>query len=146
MVQADVRSVVGTLYLDGDTDASSTQDSVNAVQFGTNLTLTAKTWMTLQSTTGGLVGMHELTLRAGAGVAILSDIASVPGSTPLVIDADFESAGDGILRVAAGKTVSTNSSQMTITAWDVDLAGMLDAGSGAIRIHGSKVGLSLIHI
>jgi len=52
---------------------------------------------------------------------------------------DFESEGDGTLTVLAGKTVTSNKSDVTITAWDVDLDGSLTGGEKSIVVHGSKI-------
>jgi hypothetical protein len=53
----------------------------------------------------------------------------------LVIDADYESEGDGTLTVWTGKTVTSNKSDVTITAWDLDLDGSLTAGTKTVSIH-----------
>ena len=55
----------------------------------------------------------------------------------LTIYSDNESHGDGTLTVFNSKTVTTFNGDMTVTAWDIDMAGSVDAGIAAITIHGS---------
>ena len=95
--------------------------------------------MTLESTTGTLVPAGTLTLVAGSGLVILDDMTSAAANKPLVFDVDFESEGDGTLTVQTAKTITSNKSDVTITAWDIDLDGSLTAGTLAISIHGAKV-------
>lgn len=55
----------------------------------------------------------------------------------LTIDTDYESEDtEGVLTVAAGRTVTTNGRPAMITAFDVDLAGSLHA-NGLVSIHGA---------
>jgi hypothetical protein len=79
-----------------------------------------------------------LTLVAGSGVALLDDMTTTTSNSPLVIDVDFESEGDGTLTVQTGKTVTSTKSDVTITAWDVDLDGSLTAGTKSIVVHGAQ--------
>ena len=55
IVQADVRTVVGNLYLDGDADDNSTTDHPNGIDFANQLNIVAKQLLTLESTHGTLV-------------------------------------------------------------------------------------------
>jgi len=98
--------------------------------------------MTLEATTGGVSSImpdQRLTLLAGGGLIILNDMTTQTSNKPLVMDTDFESEGDGTLTVWTGKTVTSNKSDVTITAWDVDMGGSLTAGTRTLCIHGSKV-------
>ena len=45
------------------------------------------------------------------------------------MNADYESAGDGTFTVITGKVVTSNKSDVTITAWDMDLDGSLSSGT-----------------
>ena len=60
-----------------------------------------------------------------------------------MINSDFESAGDGSLTVVTTKAVNSNNSDITLTAWDIDLAGTLTTGSKTPSIHGAKVAQTL---
>lgn len=62
---------------------------------------------------------------------------------PLVINADFESPGDGTLTVVSGEVVTSNKSDIVITAWDIDLSGSITAGTMQLTLHGSSVGQTL---
>ena len=139
VVQVDVTATVTTVYLDGDYENSSSSDAINDVRFASILTVSVETLMTLESTTGSIVPAAELTLVAGSGVVVLDDMTTTSSNSPLVMDVDFESEGDGTLTVWAGKTVTSNKSDVTITAWDVVMDGSLTAGTETISVHGSKV-------
>ena len=85
--------------------------------------------MTLESTTGSIVPAAKLTLVAGSGLVLLDDMTTSSSNSALVMDVDFESEGDGTVTVWAGKTVTSNKSDVTITAWDVVMDGSLTAGT-----------------
>ena len=59
----------------------------------------------------------------------------------LVLNADSEqpNLGDGTLTIATGKSVVSENSPVTISAWDMDLAGSINAGVAEMTIHGAKV-------
>ena len=44
----------------------------------------------------------------------------------------------GVLTLNAGKAVTTQNNDATITAWDVQMLGTVATGSGTIHVHGSK--------
>ena len=80
----------------------------------------------------------KLTLVAGSGLVLLDDMTTSSSNSALVMDVDFESEGDGTLTVWAGKTVTSTKSDVTITAWDVEMDGSLTAGTLSISVHGAK--------
>jgi hypothetical protein len=141
-VSMDLTTVTTSLYLDADFENSSSTDSVNTIAFadgsGTGTVLTTKTIMTLESTTGSLIPAGKLTLVAGSGLVILEDMTSGTANKALVFNSDFDSHNDGTLTVQTAKVITSNKSDVTITAWDVDLDGTLNAGERAISIHGAK--------
>ena len=139
IVQVDVTTTIGAMYLDGDYENSSSADATNDVQFALALIMSAETLMTLESTTGSLIPAAKLTLVAGSGLVLLDDMTTTATNSPLVMDVDFESEGDGTVTVWAGKTVTSNKSDVTITAWDVVMDGSLTAGTESISVHGAKV-------
>ena len=56
-----------------------------------------------------------------------------------MIHADNDGANDdGTVTVQSTKTVTANNSEITITAFDIDLAGHMTAGTQGIYIRGSK--------
>lgn len=140
LVKVDLTTVSGIVYLDGDTEDSSTQDGLNTVGFTDGRTVTAKLTMTLESTTGFITPAGDLTLTAGAGVVMLDNLFGQANDKTLVINADYESGGDGTFTVAAGKTLTSNDSDMVITAWDIDMQGGLASGVKGTQVHGAQPG------
>ena len=140
IVELDVTATTGAMYLDGDYDNSSSTDSTNTVGFTDGKVITAETTMTLEATAGSIPLAGILTLTAGSGVVLLDSMTSGANGKSLVIDADFESEGDGTLTVWTGKTVTTTTSDITITAWDLDMSGSMTTTTGdkTVSIHGSK--------
>jgi len=116
-------------------------------------TVVARTLLTLEATTGNIFAEGKLTLKAGTGIVILDDMTSISsGGGAVVINADYDSHGDGTLTISTNKNVNTNNSDLTITAWDtsflldtnivsynIHTGNFVKTGSGYISIHGSKV-------
>jgi hypothetical protein len=94
-VQADLTTTSAQLYLDADYDNSVLGDTPNTVIFADGRLITAKTVMTLESTTSSLTAQGTLTLQAGTGIVILDNMNSVAAGKAVVINSDFENAGDG---------------------------------------------------
>jgi hypothetical protein len=143
VLQVDVTATTGGMYLDADYENSSSEDAANDVQFADGVRVVAETLMTLESTTGNIIPAAKLTLVAGSGVVLLDDMTTTATNSPLVMDVDYESEGDGTLTVWTGKTVTSNKSDVTITAWDVDLDGSLTAGTKTLSIHESSASQSV---
>ena len=61
-------------------------------------------------------------------------------SKPLVINSDADSGTTGTFTVATGKTITSNKSDIAITAWDVEFIGTagVTAGTRTISIHGAS--------
>ena len=83
------------------------------------------------STTSSVTAKGTLTLQAGTGIVILDNMNSEAAGKAVVINSDYENAGDGTLTLVSTKTLTSNNGAVTITAWDVDLAGSLTAGTAA---------------
>ena len=64
-----------------------------------------------------------LSLAAGSGIVFLSSLFGANTAKTLVINSDYESAGDGTLTLVTSKVLISNNSDIIITAWDVDLSG-----------------------
>jgi hypothetical protein len=144
LAQVQVQSTPGILHLDADVDNSSSADSANKVTLASGQTITAKTMLTLASAATSIDRAGSLTLTAGTGIYIFGDLKSETKSSALVMHADNDAANDdGTLTVVTGKTITSNDSDVVLTAWDLDLAGSLDAGTRGITIHGSKVGQTI---
>jgi hypothetical protein len=143
VMEVDLTTTTAALHIDADYENSSSADGTNSVSSTDGLVISAETLMTLESTTGSVLLAGKLTLIAGSGLVLLDSMTTTNAAKPLVIDADFESEGDGTLTVWTGKTVTTNNSDMTITAWDMDMGGSMTVGSKTFSIHGSKVGQTI---
>merc|ERR1711871_27215 len=91
----------GFLYLDGDADNSATSDAINTVGFTDGVTLSAKTYLTLEATgtpekgvkgqagyaaavSSQIIASGSLTLNAGKGVSILDDMVLLARATRVV--------------------------------------------------------------
>jgi hypothetical protein len=138
IVSTTVISTKSYMYLDGDVDKDNKGDDDNSVRFSDDLTITAKTTLTLQSFTGSVFPSGALTLKAGSGIVCLNDIKSLTPSRPLVMDADYESGGDGILTVATSKILDSNKGTVTVTAADVDFGGIVR--SDLLTVHTATAG------
>ena len=129
----------GNMLLDGDTD--NTGDSITIADSNT---LVANLLMTLQTGTGNIVPAGKLTLEAGDGIVLNNDLA---GSTTdeIVLNADFQTPGNGIITVANGRQIVTSNGPVVITAFDIDLMvgdgtvanAELNTGTAPIHFHGS---------
>merc|ERR1712166_756023 len=84
-----------------------------------------------------------LSLMAGSGINLLDNLESailshvVNSTLSLVMDADSDNSGDGTFSVAATKEIESSNADITITAFDIDLDGSLDAGTGKVTVHAS---------
>ena len=107
------------------------------------VTITAEEVMTLEASTGTVKPVGLLTLVAGSGLWLHDDLTIATANKALVINVDFESEGDGTLTVVATKTVASNKSDVTITAWDIMLDGSLNAGTLGVSLHGSETGQTI---
>ena len=140
-ITVDLSTVESQLYLDGDYD--DTMDASGRIEFTDGLTLTAKTVMTLEATQAYLKMAGETTLTAGAGVVLLNDLLAYNTNRPVVVNADYESHGDGTFTIAAGKTVTSNGGSILVTAWDIDFQGRVVAGGSSLTIHGAAADQSV---
>jgi hypothetical protein len=134
-LQVAVTTTDGIMYFDGDYDDAS--DSPDQVQFADSLTVTAKTKMTLEATTGSIVPAGKLTLVAGSGLTVVDHMTSAGSAKALVMDVDSDNNSDGTLTVFSTKTVTTGSGDLTITAFDMDMSGSVAAGTATITVHGA---------
>jgi hypothetical protein len=125
-VDTTIIATSGYMHLNGDFDESNRGDDDNSIAFTDGLTIQAKTTLTLESATGSLLPGASLTLRAGSGINIFNDVTASVASN-LVFDADYESAGDGMLTIATAKSLNSNSGSVTVTAADVDFGGSVSA-------------------
>jgi hypothetical protein len=129
---ANVTTTGGTLHLDGDLDDSSSADRHNTVILQDGTTLTAKTKLTLEDTSGNPGGDHvtvggTVTLRAGSGV-LLSDGIAYPGGwldlANLVNGTESNVAGRGV----GGTADTTLWRSYSIPGWKS--TGILSPGAG----------------
>ena len=136
VVDSTIIAVQGYMHLDGDMDRDNKGDDDNSIRFADEMTVQAKTFLTLESLTGAVYPTGALTLRAGSGVSIFNDVTAAGGKA-LVINADYESAGDGKLIMGTGKTLDTNDGTLLVTAADVTFSGSIRTDQ--IMFHNSVV-------
>jgi len=137
-VDTTIIATAGYMHLDGDVDKDNKGDSDNSIAFADTLTVAAKTFLTLEAITGSVLPSGALTLKAGSGIYIYNDITTVAEGRPLVFDADYESAGDGILYFMTSKRLDSNQGTVEVTAADVDFGGLVT--SDALTVHTSVLG------
>jgi hypothetical protein len=135
LVKQEVKTVSADLYLDGDAENDGAGDAFNSIGFTDGRELSSHRRLTLESTLGSIQRAGSLTLRAGAGISLLNELISLTAEQPLVINADYESGGDGTLTVAAARVVDSNDGAVLITATDIDLQGGLISGKGTTTLH-----------
>jgi filamentous hemagglutinin family protein len=91
------------------------------------LTLRAKTGITLNGPGTGT----QVSLLSHNGVTISDDLTTSVG---LTINADADADGTGLFALAAGKTISTTSTNLSITCADIQLDGMINAGAATVAV------------
>ena len=139
-LEQDITTRVGTLSLDGDYEDSSTGDSLAFIEFIDGSQIRAKTVMTLENTSGTIKADGTISLLAGSGIQILNNFGNKKAGSSLLLNADYESEGDGTLTVAVGSIVDSNNASVMITTWDCDLQGSLTAGDKQVSIHAAAPG------
>jgi len=143
--------------MDGDLDDSALNDNNNDITFAAGTTVSGRSIMTLESTTGAIRPAGAVTLTAGGGMVVHDDLHDSVPNQPLVLNADSEQGGVGTLTVYPTKSIKTLDGALQLTAWDIDLqdhwvgdqwyGSEIDAGTGSVEIFGSKpdqsIGLGL---
>jgi len=137
-VQVDLTTTVGGMYLDGDIEDSGSSDAAHTLQFSNNRLITAKTLITLESTTGTMQ-QAALTLQSGDGINLHTDSQSSSTGDVIVLNADMDSVHLGELSISTGNTFGTTDGDIQITAYDIDFDGSLNAGNAEVVIHGSRI-------
>lgn len=136
-VNMDLTTTVGNLLLDGDADDAA--DGDDAIHFAP-VTVTSAGLLQLQASTGGMIGMGSLNLLAQNGVQLDSSLAL---AGPLTIDSDTDDNGSGTFTLAAGQSVTTAVSPLSITSADIDLQGTLNSGAGETALFVSAPGRTM---
>ena len=105
------------------------------------MTMTSATLMTLAAKAGSIIAAGTLTLKATDGIYIRDTFTATgaSGTTPLYINADTDGAtsAGGTLTVQTGKILTTNSNQVYITTYDLDLDGSITSGTVGLQMYGS---------
>ena len=100
----------------------------NTITAGTTLTLRATGGITLNGAGSGAGVM----LTANDGITINNDLSS--GTNPLIINADADANGTGLFAVGSSGQIHTTNVNVTITAADAQIDGIIDAGTGTVAI------------
>ena len=113
LIKTKVLTFGGPFFMDSNINhAYDSSDAANNVLgFTDGQTVFAHTVLTLSSYQGSVTFAGTATLSAGSGIFILDHVKGVAASKPIVINADYESHGDGTL------TIMTGSDAATIACW-----------------------------
>jgi hypothetical protein len=137
VVKVDANTISGDVYFNGDIENSSSSDDTNTVLISNNVYIVAKTMLTLQANTGtGVVALGKMSLQAGSGIVLHDNVRGGNMDQPFVINAAYD-AIDGIFTITTGKTVTSNNAPVTITAWDLDIQGMIMTGTKSLSTFGA---------
>ena len=161
-VDVQVSSSGGDLKMDGDVDRAASGAVVLSTPPGgaggvPQKMLSAAGKLTLGAKTGGVkyAGAGHLKLSANAGVHITSDVVPNVNGLEIHVDADADSAGEGVLKIDPQATVgsSTQTRAIYLTAADIDFGEDMNtvgkvANSGSYQIYlymlnGRRIGLGI---
>jgi hypothetical protein len=143
VVNKPVTTTSAQLYLDGDAEDDAAEDDFNSIGFSADSVATSKQLLTLEATIGQLERAGSLTLQAGAGIMILNSLVSTVAGEALVMNADYEGAGQGTLTVVSSRLIDSNQGQLLLTAADLDLQGSVSTGSASCAVHVSVAGATM---
>jgi len=136
---SDITTTSGYLHLNSDLDSSSVGDNDNSIWFTLDQQMImARTTITLQAFSGSIIRSGALTLKAGAGINMFNNLLSSASNKALVLNADYDSPGDGVFTVMMAKVLDSNSGAVAITATDIDFAGFIKSSS--LTINTSLIG------
>ncbi len=108
-------------------DSNAALTIENAITAVAGLTLRAKDGIALNGAGSGTV----VSITANNGITIADNLTS---TTSLLINSDFDADGMGIFTLAAGKTINTTGSNLSIVCSDIVLDGNIDVGSATVAI------------
>ena len=137
MVQADVSTATGILYLDADVENSSTEDNPNEIHLATGRTVAAETQLTFESTTGLFLRAGSLTLLGGSGIAILDSMTTSTKAKTLVLNSDFSEV---TLSVWTARSATEANEWRSVTHGDSIFVAV--ASSGTNRVMTSPDGIT----
>ena len=118
-----VKSTAGDLLLDGD--------APNTIAFHDAVTVQARQVLTLNTASGSMSNSGALTLESGHGIVIQDGLTGA-STDPLVLSAGWGTANLGSISVEG--PVTSGNGPVTITAWDLNVPGSINAGTSNITI------------
>lgn len=140
MLSTDLTAQTDDLTIDGDLDSTVSDGDVNSLHFTDGRTVTAEGLLTLQAASGVLLRAGSLTLSAGNGIHIGTHLNSSAVGRPLVLNSDMDSSGSaGLLEIATDQIINSNNGAVTLTAFDFELQGSLNAGTSTVSVHPSVI-------
>ena len=141
LVINDNFTAAGNLTLDGDADNATDTNDKLTLATGITLTSTSTGVLTLNATTGGIEAAGALTLNSNDGMSIVDNLTSI-GTGTITIDTDVNNDGIGGFDLAAGKTITTNNNDLSITNENFQLnsTGIINAGTGDMTLAISVTG------
>lgn len=135
---ANSNNIAGTVTLNATGGGATVNDLGGSSTFNA-LTINSNALVTLDK--GLTTDTGALTINSTAGVTLGENVTSA-GAT--AIDADSDNNGTGTFTIAAGKTLSTTNSALSVTAGDMDISGSLNSGTAATTVlvsNGGTIGL-----
>ncbi|SCA58857.1 hypothetical protein AB751O23_AV_00060, partial [Chlamydiales bacterium SCGC AB-751-O23] len=132
IVNADITTLVGDLNIEADIDGSL--DTSDALEIGTNISISSAGDLKLDATTGKILGSDGLNLVANETV-LLNDNLVISGSLRIESDADDNGTGDFTL--LSGTSIDTQGNTLEIRSNDIDLGGSLVASELSLFISDS---------
>ncbi len=123
-VNTSLTTAIGALFLDGD--IGNTDNGNDTITFSAGVTLTSAGGMDLEATTGGLIGLGDLTLVADDNVRPFGDL-TVQGT--LTIRADDDGNGGNFISPNTSVVIAN---RIDITSRDLLIFGSLSASTISI--------------
>jgi filamentous hemagglutinin family protein len=138
-INVNLTTTVGNMDLDADTNGvdDGTDDLSDAITIASGRTLDSAGSLVLRANNGHINGIGGLTLLANNGVSVFHDLTTGGTTT---IDADHNADGAGDLLVSSGRTIATSGSDLSITAADITLDGLINTAQGAATITRAAAG------
>ncbi len=134
-VASNLTTTTGNMVLEANSDNDS--DTMDNLAITDGRVIASAGTLTLDATAGGIDAAGAVTLRAVSDI-VVNDNLSADG--PIVITADSDGSGQGVLNVPSGVTVLSSGNPITINASNLLLNGNINAGAGSVAIDRSNAG------
>jgi hypothetical protein len=130
-IDADLITTVGDLILNSDVDRMI--DGAESIVLSSGRALTSGRDLVIDAGIGAIVGSGSLNLSANRSV----DLRSPLSSGALVIDADRDRTGDGVVRIGPSSGIEVTNAPATLRGADMELGSTISTGTGALNLETS---------